>query len=68
MKSPIFWDITPCSLLVASVGFGGTCRLDLQCNKINQARNQHEAGSSQAELGSFLDLEKEGDIILRNIG
>jgi hypothetical protein len=56
MKIPIFWAVSPYSLLIASVGFGGKCRLDLQCKKTNQARNQHEAGSSQAQLGLFLDL------------
>jgi hypothetical protein len=30
MKSPIFWDITPCSRLKISLRFGWTCRLHLQ--------------------------------------
>jgi hypothetical protein len=29
VKSTIFWDITPCSLLSVNRGFGGTYRLHL---------------------------------------
>jgi hypothetical protein len=45
MKSPIFWDITPCSLLEVSQHLGGICRLHLQGRRISQARNQREADS-----------------------
>jgi hypothetical protein len=41
----ILWHITPCSLWKANQQFGGTCRLHLQGRRINQARNQHEAGT-----------------------
>jgi hypothetical protein len=37
MKSSIFSDITPCSLLKINLCFGRTCR------KISQERNQREA-------------------------
>jgi hypothetical protein len=30
MKSPIFWDIMPCSLLKVNQYFRGTCYLHLQ--------------------------------------
>jgi hypothetical protein len=46
MKSPAFWNITPCGPVKISRCFGGTCHLHLQGPKISQARNQHEAGSS----------------------
>jgi hypothetical protein len=42
MKSTIFWDIMPCSLLKANRHFGGTHRLHLQC-QIRQARYQHKS-------------------------
>jgi hypothetical protein len=47
MKSPIFWDITPCSPLQLNRRFEGTCRLHLQGRKISQGRNQYEAVSKQ---------------------
>jgi hypothetical protein len=40
MKSSIFWDVTPCSLLEVNRRFGGTCRLRLQCRRISQAKSQ----------------------------
>jgi hypothetical protein len=36
MKSSICWDITPCSPF--KVRFGETCRLSLQCRRINQEK------------------------------
>jgi ferredoxin-thioredoxin reductase catalytic subunit len=42
MKSSIFWDITPCSLLKINRRFGGTC-LHLQGRRISHARNQRES-------------------------
>jgi hypothetical protein len=33
MKSTIFWDVTPCSLLSFNRRFGGTYRLHLQGRK-----------------------------------
>jgi hypothetical protein len=44
VNSFIFWNITPCSPLKIKPSFGGTCRLYLQGRRINQARNQCEAG------------------------
>jgi hypothetical protein len=43
LKSTIFWDITPCSLLKVNRRFGGTYRLHLQGRKISRARNQSES-------------------------
>jgi hypothetical protein len=41
MKNSIFWggDITPCSTLKIDRYFGGSFRLQLQVQKISQARN-----------------------------
>jgi hypothetical protein len=41
MKSSIFWDIKPCSLLKFNRHFRGICSLHLQGGRISQARNQH---------------------------
>jgi hypothetical protein len=43
MKSAIFWDITPCSLLKVNRRFGRTCRNHLQGRRISRARNQSES-------------------------
>jgi hypothetical protein len=43
MKSFIFWDVTPCSLLKVNQSFRGTCSLILQAERRSQARNQHES-------------------------
>jgi hypothetical protein len=43
MKSSIFWDITPCSLLKVNRRFGGTCRHHLQVRRIGRTRNQRES-------------------------
>jgi hypothetical protein len=37
MKSSIFWDITPCSLLKVNRRFGETCCLHIQCRRISQS-------------------------------
>jgi hypothetical protein len=42
-KSPLFWDIRPCSPLKDNRRFGTTYRLHLQGRRISQARNHHEA-------------------------
>jgi hypothetical protein len=44
----VFWDISPCIPLEVVRRFGGTYDLHVQGRKVNQARNQHEAGSSSA--------------------
>jgi hypothetical protein len=49
MKSYIFWDTTPCSLLKVHRRFGRTCSLHLQGRRISRARNQRES-RWQAEL------------------
>jgi hypothetical protein len=43
MKSTIFWDITPCSLLKVNRRFGATYRFHLQGRRISRARNQRES-------------------------
>jgi hypothetical protein len=43
IKSTIFWDTTPCSLLKVNGRFGGTYRLQLQGQRICWARNQRES-------------------------
>jgi hypothetical protein len=45
MKNSDFWDITPCRPLKANRRFGRTYCFHRQGGRINQARNQHEAGS-----------------------
>lgn len=45
LKSPIFWNITPFSLLKVNRRFEGMCYLSFQFRSISQARNQREAGS-----------------------
>jgi hypothetical protein len=71
VNSSDLWNtrITPCSLLKKSRRFGGTC---LSHRSIQQARNQHEAGSKLSVcvgflLGLFFDLEDGGEIFLQNV-
>jgi hypothetical protein len=40
MKSIIFWDMTPCSLVSWNRRLGGTVRLPLQGRKNNFSKNQ----------------------------
>jgi hypothetical protein len=56
MKSTIFWDITPCSLLSVNRRFGETSRLNLHSRKISWARNQCESRWQEAY---FLTLKME---------
>jgi hypothetical protein len=49
MKSTIFWDITPCSLLNINRRFGGKYRLHLQGYRISRARNQRESRAKPVE-------------------
>jgi hypothetical protein len=53
-NSSVFWDRWQCSPLKANVLFGGTCRLYLQRQRINQARNQREADGSQSWFLTWL--------------
>jgi hypothetical protein len=42
LKSPILWDITPCSPLKVNWSFGRLCCLRLQVRRISQASNERE--------------------------
>jgi hypothetical protein len=68
MKSIIFWDATPCSLLNCNRRFGGTYRLHLQ----GQRRwfQEEPATSNLLVLAEiiFFDPEDEGDVLLPNVG
>jgi hypothetical protein len=64
MKSTIFWDITPCSLLKVNRRFGGICPLYLLGGIIIQAKNQRVASSKQ---NSSEGPEDGGDVFLRNV-
>jgi hypothetical protein len=83
MKSFIFWDITPCSLLKVNRRFGGKCHLRLQGRRISQARAllaicftlvSGLAYSSTLKMEATcysetsVDSEDEGDMLLRNMG
>jgi hypothetical protein len=56
MKRSIFWDITPCSPLKINRHLRETCLLYLYGLRINQARNQPEAGSKQSLLSQKTEL------------
>jgi hypothetical protein len=45
LKSIIFWDVTPCSLLICNRRFGGTYRLNLQ----DRRKFQQEPPSKQVD-------------------
>jgi hypothetical protein len=45
MKGSIFWNLTACSPFKVNRRFEGTYRLHLQCRRIREGRNQHEATS-----------------------
>jgi hypothetical protein len=51
LKSTIFLDITPCSLLKVNRRFGETYRLYLQGRKISRARNQRESRWQGISIG-----------------
>jgi hypothetical protein len=52
IKSPIVWDMTPCSPVKANRRFGGTYRLRLQRRRVSQARNKHKLGRNFIDTGS----------------
>jgi hypothetical protein len=54
MKNSIFWDISPLSPLKFKRRFGEKSRLDLQDQRVSQARNQHEVGSTESFLPQYL--------------
>jgi hypothetical protein len=71
MKSSIFWDVTPCSLLKVNQRFGGRCRHHLQGRRKSRARNQLDSGRNQLDSGwqaELFDPEYGGDMFLRNVG
>jgi hypothetical protein len=73
MKSDIFFDITPCSLLKkVNRRFGGTYNLHLHILRISGARNQREnmwqAEPAGSLLGLFFEYEDGGYVFLRNVG
>jgi hypothetical protein len=57
LKSSVFWDITPRSLLKVNRRFEVTCRLHFQGRKIGEARKQHEAGRKSSSASSTLKIE-----------
>jgi hypothetical protein len=57
MKSTVFWDITPCSLLKGDRLFGGRYRLHLQV-----------LGHAGFLLSLFFDSEVGGGMFLQNVG
>lgn len=65
IKSSIFWDIMPYSLLKLNQCRRGTCRLHFRGQRICQARNQHEAGICCLFHAGF-DPE-DGDMFLSNV-
>jgi hypothetical protein len=44
MKSIIFWDMTPCNLLICTRRFGGTYRLHIQGGRIVQEPSEQAGG------------------------
>jgi hypothetical protein len=60
IKSTIFWDITPCSLLSVKRRFGGTYRFHLQDQKISWIFTM------VSRSAYFFDPEEGGDMFLRN--
>jgi hypothetical protein len=65
MKSIIFWDMTPCSLLRCNRRFGGTYRLHLQGRRSKYACHLLICWFL---LNYFFYPEDGGDIFLRNVG
>jgi hypothetical protein len=61
LKSSIFWDITPCSPLKVNQRFGGTCRLQLQGQRISRARNQSESMGQTEQNRLLLRQLNKGD-------
>jgi hypothetical protein len=66
MKSFIFWDITPCSLLKVNRRFGGTCHLHLQGLRVSRMK---QAARKAARFLVRLPFNPEdgGDMFLRNV-
>jgi hypothetical protein len=63
MKSIIFWDMTPSSLLSYNRRFGGTCSLRLQSRRNNVRKNRWENLKSYKNDYVFSQL-KVGDNVI----
>jgi hypothetical protein len=50
MRSSVFWDITPHSVLKVKHCFEETRHIHFQGQRIQPARNGHEAGNKQSSL------------------
>jgi hypothetical protein len=67
MNSSILWDKAQCRPLKVNRRFKGTYRFHLQCQRINQERNQHESRyllHAGFFLGLFFEPENGGDMFL----
>jgi hypothetical protein len=67
MKSSIFWNITLCGLLKFKRNFGGTFRIHLQDQRIDQVSRAFCLLHADFLLGLFFYPEDEGDMFLRNV-
>jgi hypothetical protein len=56
MKNPVFWHMTPCSLMKTNRSFGRTCHLLLEGWRVSQARNQPVARSYKASYPQRIEL------------
>jgi hypothetical protein len=64
MRSSIFWNTMPCSLLKANRRFGGTCNLHLQVPRKSRTRNQHDACSKQTFTGLHGGISQEIELFV----
>jgi hypothetical protein len=69
MKSPVFWNVTPCNPMKFNRRFGETYRLYLHGRKISRAKNQSESmWQAELVLGLLFYPEDGGDMFHRNVG
>jgi hypothetical protein len=61
------WDIMPCIPLKANRRFRGTCHLNFQDRKTNQATSAFYLLYYDFLFGLFFDTEDEGKMFLRNV-
>jgi hypothetical protein len=54
VKSSVFYDIMPCSLLKISCHFGGTCFLHIQGGRVSQARSQMKYAATLNGIGGVV--------------